>query len=535
MNRPAIILTSKFTTSAGQKDFAKYLGYMARKEALEEKKFLTDKEKKEWERINKNAKKLINQNEFLTHIKKEEDSKREKEAEDIMKKRSFYEMSDFDFDKYLGYMVRRGALLEKKANEGLTQKEKKEMETITKAAKHLGEVRPTKEKYLDGVYTVNQDDVRLKDLGAIRFNMRKAHEKNSILWEDVVSFDNEFLKKKGILNTSTATLDEDVIKRATRKMQDVFQKEMDPPLNDIFWVASIHRNTDNIHIHIATMELNPQRKMIERFGKLQPKGRRKQKVIDHMKSAFANEVFGSVELTKELSKERQRIRRAVQSELSNKIVKSEFQKKLNNLMIGLPKNKALWQYNRLNAEQKNTLDELVDYMLKDNKDYANWKKGIKQMQEDREALYGKSKRNNKDYAENQMHGKFGLYARNGNALLSDLKELDKKANSTGAKVIRMGKDYDSTDFIQSVLKQIKNETIKENGRMGQGVSREKKHKINFRLPQARLPLSKKQIHKIKTRQEMVFEKAHVSYEKRKALNNYKEMQESDINSQDQEI
>ena len=43
--RPAIILTSKFSTETSGKSFEKYLGYMARKEALESKDYLSDEEK----------------------------------------------------------------------------------------------------------------------------------------------------------------------------------------------------------------------------------------------------------------------------------------------------------------------------------------------------------------------------------------------------------------------------------------------------------------------------------------------------------
>ena len=51
MKRPAIILTSKFSTETNGKSFGKYLGYMARKEALESKEYLTEQERKEINRV----------------------------------------------------------------------------------------------------------------------------------------------------------------------------------------------------------------------------------------------------------------------------------------------------------------------------------------------------------------------------------------------------------------------------------------------------------------------------------------------------
>ena len=58
MKRPAIILTSKFSTEKSGKSFGKYLGYMARKEALESKEYLTEQERKEISRITIKAREL---------------------------------------------------------------------------------------------------------------------------------------------------------------------------------------------------------------------------------------------------------------------------------------------------------------------------------------------------------------------------------------------------------------------------------------------------------------------------------------------
>ena len=52
MGRPAIILTSKFSVPSSRKAFGRYVGYIARKEALEEKEFLTAEEKDEQRRQN---------------------------------------------------------------------------------------------------------------------------------------------------------------------------------------------------------------------------------------------------------------------------------------------------------------------------------------------------------------------------------------------------------------------------------------------------------------------------------------------------
>ncbi|WP_255409642.1 relaxase MobL [Lactobacillus sp. ESL0233] len=304
-------------------------------------------------------------------------------------------------------------------------------------------------------------------------------------------------------------------------MQDVFEKEMDPPLNQMYWVASIHRNTDNVHIHIATVEREPRRQSIERNGQKQPKGRRKQSTIDHMKSSFANELIGTNELTKILSIERQKIRKAVQKNLATNIINEDFQKEINRLMSTLPTSRREWNYNKLNSSQQKSLNKIVDHLLSDNKDFQDWKNNVLKMQETRVALYGKSKRNTKNYASNQMYGKEGIYARNGNALLHDLRELDKKANGNQRHRINLKDKVRPEQYVQSVLNEVqsKAKNYKNNSRKH---SKEQNKATN--RPKHLPRITKKQLQKIKSNQEKVWEKQHVDFKTRKALREYEKMQ-----------
>ncbi|AMB93098.1 hypothetical protein AWM71_07370 [Aerococcus christensenii] len=77
----------------------------------------------------------------------------------------------------------------------------------------------------------------------------------------MVSFDNQFLEKHGLYNSKTQELDEKRLQMAARKMMTVLIKEDD--LHDARWMASIHRNTDNIHIHLATVEQTPSKRSIK--------------------------------------------------------------------------------------------------------------------------------------------------------------------------------------------------------------------------------------------------------------------------------
>lgn len=529
MNRPAIILTSKFSVPSSRKAFGRYVGYIARKEALEKREYLTDEEKVELKRVQKQAEKLNRENNF-SKIKSEEHSKREATAEKLIEQKSFFDLNDKEFDKYLGYMVRIDALNQKKEKTGLSSEEQTELKRVGQAANKLSELYPTKEKVLDGVFSSDKDIVQLKDLNYIRDQLNEGQKNNSVLWQDVVSFDNSFLKKKGILSSKTGILNEEELQKATKKMQSIFQKEMNPPLNDMYWVASIHRNTDNVHIHIATVERDPRREIITRDGISQPKGRRPQKIIDHMKSGFANELIGSSEMTKELSKKRQAIREAIQDNLISQVEQPTFQDEINQFVRMLPESRRDWFYNKLDKRQQKMSNHLVDELLKDNPDFQKYKDLVWKMQDDRQALYGKSKRENKNYAINQLYGKEGIYARNGNALLSDLRKIDKQANHNQRHRISFKDKVDPNKYIQSALEEIRKEAAVRKDKM-QSDDEYTPHlhtehkKFSKKHNYLKRPfISQSQIRKIKSNQEKVFEKINADKETRKNLREFEKLQ-----------
>ena len=528
MGRPAIILTSKFSVPSSRKAFGRYVGYIARKEALEQKEYLTADEKTELSRVKKQVRKLDQENNF-SKVKSEEHSKREATAKKLIEKKNFFYLNDKEFDKYLGYMVRIDALNQKKDKTGLSDDEQAELERVGQAANKLSEMRATKEKVLDGVFSSDKDIVQLKDLDYIRKQLNEGQKNNSVLWQDVVSFDNNFLKKKGILSSKTGILNEEELQKATKKMQSVFQKEMDPPLNDMYWVVSIHRNTDNVHIHIATVEKDPRRKIITRDGVSQPKGRRPQKIIDHMKSGFANELIGSSEITKELSQKRQAIREAIQVNLTSQVEQPTFQVEINQFVRVLPESRREWFYNKLDKHQKKMSDHLVDELLKDNSDFQKYKDLVWKMQNDRQDLYGKSKRENKNYAINQLYGKEGIYARNGNALLADLRKIDKQANHNQRHRISFKNKVDPNKYIQSALEEIRKDTAAQKDKTKSEEYTPSLHVRRRKNPSRHIYLKKpfisqSQIRKIKSNQEKVFEKTNADLETKKNLREFEKLQ-----------
>ena len=531
--RPAIILTSKFSTETSGKSFEKYLGYMARKEALESKDYLSDEEKAEVKKVTYKARQLDIHGQFKKIFEKSNDQLVDKQAKKILNKKVLSELSNDQFSKYLGYMARSNALATIKGKRELTPQEVKELRRVTKAAKAITDFKVTQDKLAVGVFTSDMDQVHLKDFQHIRDKLTEAQINKSVLWQDVISFDNNFLIKKGILDKETGKLDEKAMRHASEKMMEVLQNKMDPPLYHPYWLASIHRNTDNVHIHFATVEAHNCRPIIsikDHFGNLteQPKGRRPQSVIDQMKFTFANTLINTADLTKGISRSRDQVKENLFHHFEKQKENPDFQTMINQFMRHLPTDRKNWNYKWLEKNDPNgkvLLDHLSDHLLKDDQDYEDFKKEVAEYQDNRQALYGISKRKNKNYELNKLND---IRRRNGNTILKNLRDLDRKANKFRNSLPL--KEVTSPDsYFQTVVDKSKQV---ESGRAGGRANplRRKKQKKQF-SPNL-FTLSKARINKLKkdlshqTKKDLIFEKSHVSFQKRQALKEYEEIQKA---------
>lgn len=82
----------------------------------------------------------------------------------------------------------------------------------------------------------------------------ETYRKGGLLWKPIISFDNEWLKENRILSENI--VDEEKLKLTTRYMMSTLLKENSLE-NNSYWVAQLHYDTDNIHIHIAMIEKDP--------------------------------------------------------------------------------------------------------------------------------------------------------------------------------------------------------------------------------------------------------------------------------------
>ena len=109
----------------------------------------------------------------------------------------------------------------------------------------------------DSLFTMEKDNLSENEIKELKSLFEKAQENGSVLWKTVISFDNRWLEQNGIYDMKSDILNE-------TKMREAIRKGIDAMLNNeglqhAFWSAGIHYDTDNIHVHVATVEPIPMR------------------------------------------------------------------------------------------------------------------------------------------------------------------------------------------------------------------------------------------------------------------------------------
>lgn len=258
----------------------------------------------------------------------------------------------------------------------------------------------------------------------------EGQQNGSPLWQLVFSFRSEWLVQQGLMVETTNEVNEEKLMAATREaMKELMKKEG----LDSEWVASIHFNTQHIHVHVGMVEKQPTREWIYYEDKKTPehsgwqyKGKFKIRHIHGAKSKFVNHLLA---MQKELSLvdyELKNLVKAGQQHIPT-LLDTVFQEKVFNLYQRLPKNRSRWKYGYSKGQHfKKELDGLITlyltaYMNDPLQQFIMKLQPISRMYEE---AYGNPK-NKPTYLENKLYGKNGLYSALGNVILNELKELDK--------------------------------------------------------------------------------------------------------------
>lgn len=287
------------------------------------------------------------------------------------------------------------------------------------------------------LFTATKDRLTHNEKEQLKKQFVKAQQAGSPMWQNVISFTNDFLEQNGLYDPSTGLLDEEKIRTVTRLAMEEMMKDEKMAGNAV-WSASIHYNTDNIHVHIAVVEPTPTRKKKE-FKHVKPDGSTESKVefqgslrkgtFEKMKSKIVNNI---VDRAPELTKINDIIRKDIVAEKRDHLSTRDEQLRgaFLNLYRKLPENRRSWQYN-MNALHgvRPQIDQFTKLYLDlyHKKDFAELTRRLKDQQDFLKSVYGAGKTElYKNYAATKTKD---LYTRMGNAVLRELREYDKTIRS----------------------------------------------------------------------------------------------------------
>lgn len=254
---------------------------------------------------------------------------------------------------------------------------------------------------MTAIFTKEANYLQRSKVTELKSKLEQAYQNGSLLWQGVISFDNDFLAKEGLYDLETGKVDQQAIKSVIREaLPRLIEKE---GLSDSsFWWANIHLNTDNIHVHFGLSEVESAR---DKFfyrprGRMEYRGNFSQKTIERFKSDVFHGLLN--EQTRGMIVRREQILANIRSELINSVfrdqkVRSSAEKNfLEQAYNHLPMDKK-WRYgsNAKNfAVSKFFLDRYLDsYLENDGKElYQEFLKETKDFLETYRGAYSAEKK-----------------------------------------------------------------------------------------------------------------------------------------------
>lgn len=291
------------------------------------------------------------------------------------------------------------------------------------------------------LFTADKDQLNPLEKQKLKKVFETAQKNQSLMWQTVISFDNHFLEENGIYHSETQMVDEIKLRELTRGcMGKILEKEKMSGTS--IWSAAVHFNTDNIHIHVATVEPIPTRGKIIYQGKEQYRGKFKYSSISAGKSNVVNQIMKQ-------QPENQLINNLIRGTFIKNLKERELDKDdaLSKMFLDiykkLPNDQRNWFYNKNEMKEiRPLIDELSKAYLDiyHKKDFEKLQSYL-QIQEDKyKTAYGTGQNNSNtmnriqnDFASNKLDD---MYTRMGNAILTELRAYDKENRAAYYKYVK---------------------------------------------------------------------------------------------------
>lgn len=265
----------------------------------------------------------------------------------------------------------------------------------------------------DGLFDFATDLLSREKIQEYKDLFNQSQDNGSPMQREIISFDTEFLIEEGIMINGEVNTKR--LKRATREAVRSLIKNShmrEQPGNQ-YWVAAIHKNTDNIHIHISMSEYE---KVDRRYDKVS------QIALDKAKTSVYRTLTEDkiAKLTSELWKETIEPLIDYEATITETVVYD--------LMKVIPE--GYTQYNRKKyAMYKPEVRKAVDRILNGSEElqplWKRYQEMGKQMEERMLRAYGQDNRHlYQDAAKNKMDA--DVYADAGNKLLQLIQKYRKQ-------------------------------------------------------------------------------------------------------------
>lgn len=271
------------------------------------------------------------------------------------------------------------------------------------------------------LFTAAKDHLTSEEKQQYKKQFQQAFDHKNIMWQTVVSFDNAFLTELGLYDPATGWLNEARLRDGVRQMMKV-QLTNEQMSDSAIWTASIHYNTDNIHIHIAMAEPENTRETVTVDGEEQPRGRFKASTLKRQKSAFFHSILDT-----DYAKLDDLVRKQMVGK--KKEVSSFSDPKLEQMFLriyhSLPQDKRKWYYSMKALDGvRPQIDQMSRYFLHTHcaEAFREFQRECLHEQQMYRRAYGGGSRY-QDYSRNKMND---LYKRMGNCILNEMKEYARR-------------------------------------------------------------------------------------------------------------
>ncbi|MCE4093220.1 MobP2 family relaxase [Priestia aryabhattai] len=269
------------------------------------------------------------------------------------------------------------------------------------------------------LFTKHADQLNKEEKQQLKILFETAQKNQSIMWQDVITFHNPWLEENGLYDARTHTVNEQKLMHVTRQsMEEMLKREkLD---QSAVWSAAIHYNTQNIHIHIATVEPDPTRK----------RGKRKPQTLDAMKSKVVNQILERGDHQKEINELIRTHMVDKKKQDSSVTWKNRHMKPLFlQIYNHLPIDKRKWQYGYQTIKPlKPLINTLSQHYIEKHhqKEYQQLLKKLDEEVKELKKAYGDGANDQKRYKDYKQNKIDELYQRMGNAFLQEMKAYDKK-------------------------------------------------------------------------------------------------------------